>query len=689
MFRRVLTLIITAGAVTVSGSRQGVITVGPRGPGSAQATYSVYQKEHYLSAEDFSYVRPGLNISIVGVTNAAPGKNPVVELRMTDDFQQPLDRNGAVTPGTIAAEFVLGQWNAANYEYINLTSLAFAPGAPPTPLHDIGGTWKDIELGHSTYTFNTTLPANLDVTQTLTLGIYASRATTAIIGKDYVAPGAFQTFRPDGGTATPVFAAIDTANCNTCHNPLSMHGQFGPPVQDVGLCVLCHTSQMPITATNQSLEFKVLVHKIHAGASLPSVQAGNSYVVSPGNDFSTVVFPQDVRNCKVCHASSSAADAAIWLNRPGQAACGSCHDDLNFSTGANHAGGAQINDASCTNCHEPDQSAEWDPSIPGAHTIEYKSTQLHGLTMQIQSVTQAAAGQNPVVKFQVLDKNNVSLDPRPFDTLQFTMGGPTTDYSVLPISEDAQAGTTFDGTTATYTFQNAIPANATGTWVMTCDVEWTVPLKQGDGKPDNTNFTESPLNPIYYMPITDAAATPRRTAVDLANCNKCHDRLGLHGGRRLNTQGCVVCHNPNNDDSSQRPDAQMPPESISFQRMIHRIHSGTNLAQDFSIYGHGGRKVNFNGVLFPGDRRDCEKCHVAGAETLPEKPPPGLIPTVTQRDYFSPMLPHTAACLGCHDNQDAAAHAYLNTVWSPFQGEACSVCHGVGAEFDVDMVHAR
>ena len=44
-----------------------------------------------------------------------------------------------------------------------------------------------------------------------------------------------------------------------------------------------------------------------------------------------------------------------------------------------------------------------------------------------------------------------------------------------------------------------------------------------------------------------------------------------------------------------------------------------------------------------------------------------------------------AACLGCHDSQAAAAHAFVNT--APF-GEACAACHGPNADFSVDKVHA-
>ncbi len=690
MLRRGIALAITAGSLALTSNQLNTTrVVAPRGGdgGPPQAFYSETSKEYYLTQDEFDFLRPGVHVSIVGVVNVAAGQKPVVEVLFTDDLGAPLDRTGVVTPGAIEAEFVLGQWDAGNYEYVNLTTLAVSPTIT-YPLHDSGGTWQDIDVGHSKYSFAKAMPTNFDATKTVTLGIYAARSTADIVGKDYVAPAAFKDFRPDGGAATTVFAAIDTASCNNCHDPISMHGQFGPPIQDVKLCVLCHTSQMPITQTGQSLEFKVMIHKIHDGKNLPSVQSGTPYIVSPGADFSTVGFPQDIRNCTTCHTSASADDAAIWTTRPSQAACGACHDNINWKTGANHAGGLQINDASCANCHESEQEAEFDATIPGAHIVEYKSTQLLGLTMTILSVTQTGHGQYPLVTFQVLDKNGNSLDPRPFDTLQFTMGGPTTDYAVLPISENAQAKTTFDGKNATYMFQTPIPATAVGTWAVTCDVELTVPLKRGDGKPDITSFTESPMNPIFYIAITDKQPVPRRVAVDVANCNKCHDHLGAHGGRRLNTQNCIICHNPNNDDSSQRAAAKNPPESISFQRMIHRVHTGENLTQDFTIYGHGHSAVNFNDVRYPSDRRDCLKCHTTtAAYDLPL--PVGTIPVTTQRDYMTQQGPGTAACLGCHDNVEAATHASLNTVTKPFFGEACATCHGAGKDWDVVKEHAR
>ena len=106
------------------------------------------------------------------------------------------------------------------------------------------------------------------------------------------------------------------------------------------------------------------------------------------------------------------------------------------------------------------------------------------------------------------------------------------------------------------------------------------------------------------------------------------------------------------------------------------------------MYGFGRPPSvnNFNEVLFPGDRRDCAKCHVTDSQQVAETPPAGLLPTVTLRDWYTPMQHYAAACLGCHDSQAAAAHAFSMT--APF-GEACATCHGPDAQFAVDKVHAR
>ena len=659
-------------------------------PPDPKSLYRRTDKEFFLSAEQIGYIRPGFHIAVNGITLTAD-RRPVVDVSFTDDFDQPLDRAGQVTPGVLSVSFVLAWWDAGQRQYTAYTTrVQTSPitGVSATQASaDSGGTWEDPELGHGIYTFKTALPAGYDTTRTHTLGVYATRNLTDILGKNYVA-NVEHDFRPDAAPVTEIWDMTGNAACNTCHNPLSAHGGAR---QDVKLCVLCHSPQTVDPDTGNTVDFKVMIHKIHRGEDLPSVLAGTPYqIIGFGQtpvDFSTVAFPQDIRNCATCHAPP-ATQAANWYTFPSTAACQSCHDDVNFATGENHAGGMQADDSHCAECHQPQGDREWDASIIGAHTVPFKSAQLKGINATILSVSNAAPGQNPTIQFQLRQNDGTPIDPSTFGTsLNAIMGGPTADYAINPFRETA-SGASFDGTTATYAFTNAIPADATGTWAFSLEARRSVTLNPAPN--DTPSINESAFNPVAYAAVTDAEVNPRRQVVDLANCNKCHDQLQLHGSFRKNTEMCVICHNPNEDDSSRRTDGSTP-ESVDFKRLIHRLHTGTELTQDFTIVGFGGTPNNFNGLRFPGDRRDCQKCHTTdangvGTQQVSETPPAGLLPTITLRDWYSPQQHYAAACLGCHDTKPAAAHAFVMT--APF-GEACATCHGPDAEFSVDKMHAQ
>jgi OmcA/MtrC family decaheme c-type cytochrome len=94
---------------------------------------------------------------------------------------------------------------------------------------------------------------------------------------------------------------------------------------------------------------------------------------------------------------------------------------------------------------------------------------------------------------------------------------------------------------------------------------------------------------------------------------------------------------------------------------------------------------NFSHVIFPGDLRNCDKCHVNNSQSLPL--PAGRTNVLNPQAWYSPMGPATAACTACHTQRSTAAHTSVNT--SATFGESCDVCHGVNAEFSVDRVHAR
>jgi OmcA/MtrC family decaheme c-type cytochrome len=300
-----------------------------------------------------------------------------------------------------------------------------------------------------------------------------------------------------------------------------------------------------------------------------------------------------------------------------------------------------------------------------------------------------APGQKPTAVFLLKNNDGTFIDATKLATFSPILAGDTADYTWYR-REDARSTGAYNpanGTT-TYTFTNAIPETASGSWTISADIRRAATLVRGDGGAD-ISVQESTVNPIKYFSLSGGDATPRRTVVAMAQCNACHDSLSLHGGQRNAIQECVICHNPLENDSSRRPANAGQPQSISMQLMIHRIHTGHNLTKEYSVFGFGSTEHDFRHVTYPGDRTTCTACHTSNSHLLPQG---GTAPVNSLRDFFSPMGPGTAACLGCHDSQDAAAHAFLNTVQFPgwaTPAEACATCHGTGKDWAVEKVHAK
>ena len=699
-----LFIVVMTGALTLSvfGSGTRRRAASPGDP--TKPAYRTDQVEAYLSDDVIAYIRPGFKIKINSITIPAD-RRPVVDVSFTDDSDQPIDRLGKTTPGPVSASFILAWWDPAERHYTSYatrtaTAVAGSPnaGAKVTQAGtDSAGAagWTDLETGHSKYRFATVLPETFDKTKTHTLGVYGSRNLTNIpsigFGKQYYANVEYD-FRPDGAPVTDVWAKInDQTSCLACHNSRTF-GLHGGSRRDVKLCVLCHQPQTTDPETGNTVDMKVMVHKIHAPGELTK-----DYIIWGNNasihNYSEVTFPQDVRNCDNCHegidATKKPAQSDVWYTKPSRAACGSCHEDVNWVTGANHPAGAQANDTECASCHQPSSEFEFDASIKGAHTIPTKSKQLKGISVAIGAVTDLAPGKKPTVVFTLKNNDGTFIDGTKLSTFSPIVAGPTSSYNWYR-RDDGRATGVFSATagTTTYTFANALPADASGTWTISVDIRRTATLKRGDGKAD-ISVNESTINPIKYVAIS-GNLTPRRLVVTLGQCNQCHDALSLHGGQRNTTEECVICHNPKESDVSRRPAAAGAPESISFQRLVHRIHTGNELTQEYSVFGFGGTAIGFNEVTFPGDRTDCAKCHTTNSYKLPLVT--GIEPVTTLRDFFSPQGPATSACLGCHDNSDAAAHAYLNSVVFPGStnpSEACATCHGTGKDWAVEKVHAK
>ena len=318
-----------------------------------------------------------------------------VSYMLADPNGLPLDKAGVQTPGTISTSFVAGvlPQNVGDYAtYTTTTASGAALGSIQQPGADSGGTISFLGSGQYQYVFHTKAPSGFDATATHTIGIYGSRNLTAYnLGTNYASTT--YNFVPNGAKVTHIHDIIETASCNACHDQLSAHGGSR---RGMNMCVLCHKPQNIDPNNGQTFDAKVFFHKIHMGASLPSVMAGGTYSVtnSLGTfDYSTVVFPADPgdpRRCEICHSQTTgAAQATAFLTNPTRAACGSCHDDVNFATGANHPGGPQFDDNHCATCHIPQGEMDFDASIHGrARGADRVDVCSRGLAVNITKVAE-------------------------------------------------------------------------------------------------------------------------------------------------------------------------------------------------------------------------------------------------------------------------------------------------------------
>jgi hypothetical protein len=367
-----------------------------------------------------------------------------------------------------------------------------------------------------------------------------------------------------------------------------------------------------------------------------------------------------------------------WMYRPSRVACGACHDWVDFAEGVNHI--AQDSDDNCAQCHKPDSGNEFDRSVTGAHTVEYKSTQLDGFLVEILGIENTDPGDKPVVTFSMSDKNG-PLNPLQLDRLRFSIAGPNTDFAFYA-QETATNSLRQSGSNWLYRFNTRLPADAMGSFSIGVEGRREAVLHKGDEEVEMEDQMQNFIDPFV---VTDDLAVDRRVIVDDALCENCHSNLTLHGSNRHDANGyCQTCHRPDATDANVRPEGTGAPESIDFRYMIHKIHRGAELEDGYVVYGYRSSLHDFSDIHFVGDLRNCESCHVDDSYTLPLNS--GLEPVTTPRDAWTPMLPETAACLSCHDGESAAVHADSNTT---DLGEACATCHGVGKTYAVEAVHAR
>jgi OmcA/MtrC family decaheme c-type cytochrome len=584
---------------------------GPPGPPGSGATVDV------ANAKKITAV-------ISSVTVPAAGQ-PVVQFGLADELGRPLSGLKASQISFVVARLAPGQdgksseWRAYTRRTENPGPVG--PGTQPvnqaTTESAANGQFADNGDGTYEYTFakNITNDPDIPYDATLTHRVgFEIRGLAPAINPIY-------TFQPSTGATSGIFSReiVDNDTCEACHDQLAFHGgaRF-----DTRYCVMCHSPTTFDAQSGNTVDFKVMIHKIHRGESLPSAQpatlpAGQtSGVIGLGlpygiygfgaafTDFTEVVFPQDHRNCTTCHEETDAdtPQASNYRITVNSAACGACHDAttqqivndvpqgpapvlINFQTGQGHsAASLAVQDQDCATCHGPDASINnGDLRTVKVHEIPEKLAAAK-FQYTVVSVTGAAPGQNPVVTIKVTDPTNgdapydISDPVGPFNqvgasltvdvawnTVDFNNRGsgsaPAADSGTpaLPVRINFLDPTVTKNADLSFTAASTIPVPLYMTGSGEALIEGRARIDvNGDGLLENVPIKASGL----VFPITDATATPRRQVVELARCDTCHNVLSLHGGNRTdNTELCTTCHNPNNTDVARRaPPCSNPPD---------------------------------------------------------------------------------------------------------------------------------
>lgn len=302
-----------------------------------------------------------------------------------------------------------------------------------------------------------------------------------------------------GGGALASRELVTQNNCNRCHVDLQAHGANR---KDVRLCLLCHTAgaedrndpNVEGGTPGASVEFGVMVHKIHSGKHLPSVNGvatkiggTRDYYATPKRyklvgfdvaDFSDVEYPvwpnrsypmprdfgysdltdsekaqEDLirtgpTSCATCHGDPDGdgplpppAQGDVVYSQSSRNACGSCHDDIDWDAPYFANGPAmppQEDDASCIVCHAP----SGDPlAVIDSHRHPLNDPGFNeGLVYEVLALAEAGAddgdgtvdpGEKIEIVFTIRDETGADVDPADIASMSAVIAGPTDNHNLV------------------------------------------------------------------------------------------------------------------------------------------------------------------------------------------------------------------------------------------------------------------
>ena len=780
---RVALVVVVLGLAACGGTTGAPGPAGPTGsvgPAGAPGTGGAVSAVPITTATK-------IQATITAVQIPSSG-HPVVNFTLTDQNGVPLsglppaDVNFAIAklvpagtqlaafPGLPApAPLLQPQWQSYLYAMVNPVSSAGSAATPvvgtqaqPQAQTEGGASGTLVDNGNGTYqyTFKADIAGDPVVTYVPTL---VHRVGLEIRG---LAPAnsPVYTFIPATGATSGFDAddAVDGTACVACHQQLAFHGGARTNVQ---YCVICHNPSSVDPSSGNTLDFTVLIHKIHMGDTLPSVLAGTHYYIygyrGAVSDFSSVAYPQSdlsgnntavsgsgTRFCTTCHTPNdpNAPQSGNYQTAISSAACGACHDNVNFATGQNHGPGDLIvTDADCVTCHGPTSTIDNGAlQVVAAHTTPVDAA-VQKFQYKILGVANTAPGQTPSVTLEVFDptQNDAPYDilsasspfQQPGARLVVDLAWPTAAFNNIgsggvtassgtpnqPVSISFQSGVTANGD-GTFTASSPIPIPSTTVGSGQVAVEGRAVVALANLSGSGTTNTQLGIPGVSAdFPITDPAAVAPTQIVSIAKCDACHHNLTVHGENRSDDiELCEACHNANATDIGEHVAASgacapvgtagaNPEQPIDFKVLIHEIHasaavnaSGTlRYPNGVTICGYGASPTTFN-VAYPGNLEDCDACHVNSSYyPVNDAVVEGTTVVTNDRTTLADdvvISPNAAVCASCHTSALAQQHMIQNggnyaatktAAGALVSGstETCALCHGPGGVADVKVMH--
>jgi len=315
----VLPLLLLAGCTGSDGATGPAGPAGPPGPsGGSAATNSALTRGQDI---------PGIHVAIVSLGGASGA-------------------NGAFQVGdSLSVTFSVTKTDGTDWDLSEMNygrTLASGPSSNYQRVlpeaSNVATTAVDNGDGTYTYTFANPFPtrylaplndsaafgaADGELTGqallpgTYTLGLYFGWNYTVDNVAFRDAGNATQDFLFGSATALDAREVVKQENCNACHMSLRVHGEMR---RDVKLCLLCHTAgaEDRISAAaggtpGVSIDFKVMIHKIHDGSHLPSV-LGVKTLDNGVLDYTAAPVPYEIVGYQDSISDFSDVKFPVWPN---------------------------------------------------------------------------------------------------------------------------------------------------------------------------------------------------------------------------------------------------------------------------------------------------------------------------------------------------------------------------------------